>query len=181
MLDINPTSRYSINQIKKSSWFQYPNRYLDVNGMCSDPEALAEKMKSKLEIVEEPDTEAFAYSQPNDMRFDRESAEMMDEYRPTSRIMSFSQPVHNFAEETNSPQDREMESVSLLHLITQNTQIAKRGLFSDLFPSTGITRFFSPYPAEEIFDRLATIFQEFVIPCKMQGLQKVFFVLFLIP
>ena len=42
-----------MDDIAASSWFRIPNPLLDENGMCSDPQVLAEKMKSKLEIVED--------------------------------------------------------------------------------------------------------------------------------
>ncbi len=97
------------------------NSLLDRNGLCSDPTALAEKMKSKLsEIVESEDIDAFAYSQPTDLRLDRDSGELMDESMGHSRggydggrIISFSQPTSHFAEKDLFPIPVRQESVCM--------------------------------------------------------------------
>lgn len=53
ILNVAVSKRYTMDEVAASSWFRIPNPLLDENGMCSDPQVLAEKMKSKLEIVED--------------------------------------------------------------------------------------------------------------------------------
>lgn len=65
ILNIDPSLRFTIPLICNTPWFQMyilqpcltqhnsPNPLLGMDGMCSDPQVLAEKMKSKLEIVED--------------------------------------------------------------------------------------------------------------------------------
>jgi hypothetical protein len=94
-----------------------PNPLLDENGMCSDPQVLAEKMKSKLEIVEE-DCAGFAYSQPTDLRLDREEESVIKERQAAPRLMSFSQPTINHAiDDLESPTEYRANQVSVSVLL----------------------------------------------------------------
>jgi hypothetical protein len=81
---------------------------LDSNGLCSDSAALAEKVKSKLVISPALDKEAFAYSQPTDLRVDMETEE---HYHPHDRIMSFSQPAAYLGGESQSPEKLKFDIV----------------------------------------------------------------------
>ena len=81
------------------------------------------------------------------------------------RIVSFSQPIARPVAD-DFEYERGMEQVS-------NTQLARRGLFVDLFPSAQITRFSSSREPEMILQRLADAFQECLVPCKMTGPFKV--------
>ena len=104
-----------------------------------------------------------------------------EEEQQAPRIMSFSQPTTHIQEEYESPLEARPNQVSVSPLMNehsltakmQNTQLARRGLFVDIFPSSQITRFSSPYSAEEIFQRLSESFHEFLVPCKMTGPSKV--------
>lgn len=81
---------------------------MDRNGLCSDPAALAEKMKSKLLISPALDEEAFAYSQPTDLRVDMESE---DVYHLQDKIMSFSQPNTYLGGDSQSPEKMKFDKV----------------------------------------------------------------------
>lgn len=113
MLNTDQNARFTMDDVKNSNWFRIENPLLDPDGMCSDPIALAERMKSKLlDIVDEPD-EAIAYSQPAELRM-IDSGESVGDVME-SRITSFSQPMSRFIEDSGSNDfNLPMESVSEL-------------------------------------------------------------------
>lgn len=49
ILNINADHRFTINDIKRSDWFQMPQPML-TNGRLNNPAAVAERMKTKLNL-----------------------------------------------------------------------------------------------------------------------------------
>jgi serine/threonine-protein kinase Chk1 len=164
ILNINDDSRFTIDQIRDSSWFKIPNLFLDTNGMCKDPSALAERLKSKLETFKDSASQSMAYSQPTDLRLERSPE--VDKFKTSPQYFSFSQPVAQ-QHQTQESFEREMGISS--------TQFSKKGLFVDLFPSSNITRFFSHCSSEIVLTRLAEAFEQYLIPCKIIDSSKLAF------
>ena len=148
LLNPNPSQRLGILELSELEWFKLPNSFLE-DGMCNDPVRLADRLRSKLDTSEDGgESQPISYSQPADIRMSA-----AEEYYETQRILPeihpFSQP--QFLDPSQSPAVR----------VQPNS-----GSFVNIFPSVHITRFFSRHGHLEIIDRIATVFEEYLIPCR---------------
>ncbi|KAJ3402246.1 Chk1 protein kinase [Chytridiales sp. JEL 0842] len=161
LLNVDPEHRYTSSDIEKDPWFSRPNPLL-TDGKCNNPVALAELMKSQLNLAGEDLFEpeaAISYSQPEAMRYD---SPMDFETEPSGRHMvdSFSQPVRSYFNDSPT-QDSFRKRPTM-------SQVSRQP-FGDLLPSDRITRFFSPCDAGTIFKRLGEVLQQCLVPYKLHS------------
>jgi serine/threonine-protein kinase Chk1 len=69
LIDVNPSTRLKISDIKSQKWFARPNKLITEDGLCSDPYILADKMKPRKETVADQDMEDHGYTQSNQNLF----------------------------------------------------------------------------------------------------------------
>lgn len=92
ILNVDPSQRFTIDQIKSHEWFQRPNMMMRTDGKCDDPIALAARMMEKLTVAGEMDmvnVNPISYSQPEVMRMSPQDS-LAD-----NMMISFSQPQPN--------------------------------------------------------------------------------------
>ena len=116
--------------------------------MCSDPAGLADRLRSKLDSNEDGESQPVSYSQPTDIRVSA-MEEMYETQKFLPEIHPFSQP--QFLDQSQGPADRRQTNT---------------GGFTNMFPSVHVTRFFSNFEHNEIIERIANVFEEFLIPCR---------------
>ncbi|KAI8927436.1 kinase-like domain-containing protein [Entophlyctis helioformis] len=165
ILMVDAARRFSIADIRASPWFARPNALL-TDGQCNDPNALAERLKSKLVIASNdsamPDVSpenALAFSQPMDMRLYGDSPEMFEYSRNmVNGLNSFSQPVRMAASQNSTPDDLRIRgTLSQMH---RKNQV-------NLFPSDRMMRFYSTAPPSVLFERLSAVLEGFLVPYKV--------------
>ncbi|KAI8894776.1 kinase-like domain-containing protein [Globomyces pollinis-pini] len=157
ILKVDSKKRYTMPDIKNSTWYCMSNDMI-TNGQCNDPASLAERMKSKLAIVEDNESQPYdvSYSQPTDLRYDGGTDFIGQQY-----VVSFSQPIHV----EKSPTKGHPVKASQCH----------RGPFVDIFPSMNITRFFSVSDANDIMERLLSTLEQFLVPYKKSSENSIAF------
>ncbi|KAJ3272405.1 Chk1 protein kinase [Terramyces sp. JEL0728] len=153
ILNINPTKRFTITDIKKNQWVATPNDML-TDGACNNPEELAERLMAKMSQASARDTDlgsvcinpSLSYSQPSELR----KIAATQEYREVYSIVSFSQPVH-YSTAFGTP--------------TKSQRVPEiKGAFVDIFPSAQMARFYSDVPIDVICQRLCGALDEFLVP-----------------
>ncbi|KAG8624686.1 hypothetical protein KVT40_007753 [Elsinoe batatas] len=183
ILRVNPSDRFTLQQITTHPWFLKPNRYMDAKGQTTDGVALATTMMERLRVdidssptrtttVTQADydtqswSRAFPNTQPetpiNDAAFDWEPT-------TTTAAHSASQPTTEMdltsaAAVTDAAAQLLETDISLSQFTnTQGlpltfTQVAKR--FGDIAPREGLTRFYSTVPQAQLQDTLQSVFLE---------------------
>lgn len=173
MMRIEPTERFSLEEVRRHPWFTRKNQYLTPEGKLENPLALATQMLESMKIDFSQDPMAsqrsqrsadtmdvdgpewkhnFASTQPetpsNDIMFDWERPPRVDVYDR----LSASQPLTKASLPTSEAawDDRLAEEPSFSQFSTtpsvplSKTQYARQ--FGDIVPSHSLTRFFSLWP-----------------------------------
>jgi serine/threonine-protein kinase CHEK1 len=168
MLRVDPSSRFTLEQIRTHGWFTRYNRYLDSSGRAANQLALATKMLESLHINFDADpmsqtsqrNDAMDMDRPFQMASTQPETPIADtpfdwERPPRSGLqdLSASQPVRDHARMSNTqiPMeafDRLLEDPALSQFSQTPavplslTQKAQR--FGDIIPSHSLARFYSP-------------------------------------
>ena len=174
MMRVEPTERFSLEEVRRHPWFTRKNQYLNLEGKLENPLALATQMleSMKIDFSQDPmnsqrsqrsgdvmDVDGqesktnFASTQPetpsNDIIFDWERPPRVSAH---NRI-SASQPLVNAinpASQEDDWDDRLAQEPSFSQFSTSPsvpismTQYARQ--FGDIVPSHSLTRFFSRWP-----------------------------------
>lgn len=167
MMNVDPSARFTLENVRRHPWFTRPNQYLGSNGRLSNPLTLATSMFESLKIsfdadplagtqksdsmeIDKPTAKAagFSASQPDtpmdDMLFDWE--------RPSRLAFSSTQPQgvprlsatqsvlqsDFFADEPSMSQFAVTPSVPM-----SRTQMARK--FRDILPAQSLTKFYSTW------------------------------------
>ncbi|TKX25432.1 serine/threonine-protein kinase-11 [Elsinoe australis] len=179
ILRVDPTTRFTLQQIQTHPWFLRPNRYMDAKGRQTDSVALATTMMECLRIdlaapsnrqltitqaTESQDwARAFANTQP-----ETPNSELPFDWEPTAAAAA-SQPttatdLTSAAAFTDAAAHLQETDISLSQFTnTQGlpltlTQAARK--FGDIAPREGLTRFYSPVPLEQLIGRIRSVLLE---------------------
>jgi serine/threonine-protein kinase Chk1 len=106
-----------------------------------------------------------AYSQPTDLRVNNFHQSQMMDYSSGPHVLSFSQPSHRDFGPMNTD-----DGFPTSYLGSPTSS------FMDVFPSERITRFYSPYDPEHIFQRICVTFDQFLVQYREnQSLHTIWF------
>jgi serine/threonine-protein kinase Chk1 len=185
MLKLEPSKRFTLDEIRSHPWMRRTNPIMDTNGRAKDPIALATQMMESLRVKFEPSassqrqSERLASSDTMDIEYDvldlgRGIAATQPE-TPLNDIAfdwerPMSQPVRSRAS-TQPPRelvDQLMEDPALSQF-TQTpavplslTQIARR--FGDIVPATPLTQFLSALPPDLLISTVIEALAKLRVP-----------------
>ncbi|KAL8657779.1 MAG: hypothetical protein Q9226_001564 [Calogaya cf. arnoldii] len=179
MMRVDPTTRFSLADVRRHPWFTRQNPYVTPDGRMENPLAVATQMfqSMKVDFDQTPtasqelqnsmdamdiDGQAqFASTQPetpvNDIVFHWEklSRKIISSSQPTTHETNFvsSSWADQLAEEPSFSQFTATPSVPL-----SRTQMARQ--FRDILPSHSLTRFFSVWPSAALYENIVVILHQ---------------------
>ncbi|KAI4092768.1 MAG: hypothetical protein LQ344_003288 [Seirophora lacunosa] len=190
MMRVEPTERFSLENVRRHPWFTRRNPYLGHDGEIENPVAVATQMFQSMKIDfdstqsasqrDQRSTDAmdvdgqewqarFASTQPetpvHDIMFDWERLPRntvhhnISASQPTGGALNLASYSwdERLAEEPSFSQFSTTPSVPM-----SRTQIARR--FHDILPSHSLTRFFSTWPLEALYENISGALHQLAVP-----------------
>jgi serine/threonine-protein kinase Chk1 len=150
LLEVYEQKRYNVDQIKQDGWFCKRNSLL-VSGRCADPEVLASRLMSSLNIEDQQ-----MFSQMSMAATQQQQIKQLNSSDSVKENYAFSQPI-NIAGVGFYTQAVHMD----LSQQVMGTSSQKLQLFHDR-----LTRFFLPMKAADIHKKIKLIFEDFIVQFK---------------
>lgn len=168
MLNIDPVSRFSLEDVRRHPWYTRQNKYLAADGRLRDPINLATSMfeslhidlsrpisgpdHDEIDIADDLDVHRLPSTQPEmvrgDMLVDWDTPHLTDNFsstQPSDRPMIVDNPILDNTMVADNLEDEPSMSQFSSHPAVPLSRTQKAQRFGDIVPPRSMTRFFSTW------------------------------------